>query len=933
MAKYSRAKRQEKREIGVLENLLNSNPLVTQLTRGDDDFPLIDGYIHLLSDAEEIDGNMLKVQVKPLKANKDGSFSATCSVDLLSHAHSSSVPVLLIAVDADNQTARWTYLSPESVKTLYEQQAAAGKKTATLRLHKGHTIKEGANTYVSEWKRICLHHRNTSNDRLAARYKRRIKKSFVTSNESTLLERIKTLQDLVYYRTNKGEYPLVEIVLNMSSFIGGTSAAVKLAYIELLEQIVHDKTTEALDTLIKLACDESEQVKNKAIEALKKASKYNYHVLNAIGYGSYRTMLDFIGNHDVPPGIVHEILRNLLDPDFDGTSQTDMYTLTFHRGPLDATPFLKKIRRDLIELLLKRYENESSPCEKAKVVATIGYATHKSDSPFPSDPAFLERSVEMVEADTAFIVAAYEEIVFPDGKMTSLYPVVYDIESQISRLKTRERKIAGVERLLQRIREDKSDYRLFSLLAGDEMRLRLDVEWREGEQQKANELKVIFDSITDENADEWYGRIDTIANFRDCVEDWLYQTLRDFLARIAQEKSKVAVVFAQHALKNKSGLYFFFRSILWGFRKGSIQQWDEYVSRIASEKLTDQVDGILMSYFATGTELPLDEIRDEDIKIALEIARKSGHFTFLKSKDVNRAIEYHSFRSLALLSARGKEVRQVLIEKMREYPELNTMFSHEIGFALHCKWIKFDEWDKKELEALADMLVETDRIDHYEMQILHALGIVDFDLMMSVFERRIKHPYHSGYDAIPYHFEASAAAFIRDNPRSKSVVQGWLEEMDPEQDGMVGYHLGEFFQHVGGKVLREALSELISTGKRENILKVMEMLPVSDPADPSLCLEVVAMTDDEDILSRVDARMRQTGGGTGAVGENIFAREMRKNQARIEEIKTKATNPKVIKFCERVLANLTRDIARSEREHEKEVREERQEYEDEHPDS
>src|SRR3989344_6721324 len=129
MAKHTRAKRKEKQEIAVLNLLLNSNPLRTELTGGEDDVPLIDGYVHLLGEQDEVGGNMLKVQVKPLKANKDGTFSATCSTDLLSHAHSSSLPVLLIAVDVESQTAYWMYLSPESVKLLYEVQIAAGKKT------------------------------------------------------------------------------------------------------------------------------------------------------------------------------------------------------------------------------------------------------------------------------------------------------------------------------------------------------------------------------------------------------------------------------------------------------------------------------------------------------------------------------------------------------------------------------------------------------------------------------------------------------------------------------------------------------------------------------------------------------------------------------------------------------------------------------------
>lgn len=931
MTKYSRNKRIEKQEVGVLEMLLNAHPLLTQLTKGDDDFPLIDGYVHLLGEQDEVGGNMLKVQVKSLKTNKGGSLSVTCATDLLSHAHSSSIPVLLIAVNPEEQLAYWTYLAPEVVKVQYEAQDAAGKKTITLRLNKNQAIKKGADKYIAEWKRICGHHRNTSNDRHASRYKKRIKKNLITTNEDTLLERIRTLHDLVYYRTNKGEFPLVEVVLDMAHSIGDASASVKMAYIELLEQLIHDKTTEALEAISRLASDESEQVRKKAAEALKNASKYNYHLLNAIGYGPYRAMLDFIASHDIPSEIAHEMLRNLLSPDFDGASQADMYTLTFHRGALDATKFLQKLRRDAIDLLTKRYETADTIREKSKTVDTLGCATYKTEWP-AGDSDFIQRSVDMVEADTAYVVAAYKKVIFPKGKMITDYPVIHEIEMQLSILSTRERKIAGVDELLQQIRNDKGDYRLFSLLAGDEMRLRHDLEWQEGQQQKEEELKSILESITEENADEWYTRIEAVANFRDSVEDWLYQTLRDFLAQIAEKKPAVAAVFAKRALKSKAGLYFFFRCILWGLRQGSLEQWDEHVDYIAKHHLTDQIDGILTSYFSVGcTDLSATNIRKEDIAIILEIVKKEGRFSFLKDTEFNRALEYQSIRSLAFLSTLDKDIQNALIEKIKDYPELHTMYSHELGFALHRKWIKLEEWDRTDLEVLADMLANIKRLDHNEMQIIHALGVVDFDLMMSVFDRRIKHPYDSGYDAIPYHIEAGAAAFVRDNLRTKDIVRRWLEERDPEQDRTTGYHLGEFFNRIGGDVLRSALSDLLATGKKENILKVMEMLPTFDPADPSLCLEIVAATDDEQILSRVNARMRQTGGGTGSAGENIFAREMRKNQAQIEEIKAKNTNPKIIKFCEKVLADLTRDIENSEREHEQEIREGRQEYEDEHP--
>lgn len=935
VAKYSSSKRKEKREVGVLEDILNTNPLLTQLTRGDDDFPLIDGYVHLLGAEEAVGGNMLKVQVKPLKTAKSGGVSASCGIDLLSHAVDSSVPLLLIGVDPDARIAYWAYLSPESTKISLEKQRAAGKKSATVHFHKNNVIKMGVDAYITEWKKICSHHRNASNDRLAGRYKRRTKRDLITANEDTLLERIRTLLDFVHYRTNKGEYPLVEIALEMARTIGGASAAVKVTYIELLEQLIHDKTTEVLDSITKLATDENDKVQKKAAEALKNAAKYNYHVINAIGYGPYRAMLDFVASHEVPANIFHDVLRNLLEPDFDGTSETAMYTITFHRGTLDATPFLKKLRRDAIGLLFKRYESEKDASERKKIVDTIGYATYKTDA-FTTDADFLARSIEMVEEDTAFVVRTYEKVVFPDGKMTEHYPVVYEVETQVSLLSTRQNKIAGVEELLKRIRTDKGDYRLYSLLAGDEMRLRRDVEWHEGEAQKKKELEEIFSAISEENAEEWCKRIAAIARFRGSIEDWLLQTLRELLMQLGEEKPAVAKIFTRFAFGDKEGLYHFTRPLLWGIRKSSLTQWDEHVQYVVDNALPDQAGAILASLHADqGEDLVLipEKVREQDIELVLEMADKEGRFAFLKSDTPDRSLEYQTLRTLIFLSRKDKRLRKALVERIKSpVSGMEVFYGHELSFGVHGKrWIDLSEWDTDELGHLADMLVIVKGLGHEELQIVYALGVVDLDLAMSVFDRRTKHPYESGYESIPFHFDEGVAELIRSNPRSKEIVQRWLQEFDPEQDALVGFHLGKFFEHVGGTVLRQALSELIATKKRENIMRVIDMLPISEQPDLSLCFEIIAATDDEDILNIIDARMRHTGGGSGSVGENIFGREMRKGADRIKEAMTQAKDPKVIKFCERVLAGLSRDIVRSDEDHARRMKEEQQEYEDEHP--
>jgi hypothetical protein len=55
--------------MAVLELHLNNHQLRTEFSGGEDDVPLIDGYIHLLDEQDGVGGNMLKVQIKPLKSS------------------------------------------------------------------------------------------------------------------------------------------------------------------------------------------------------------------------------------------------------------------------------------------------------------------------------------------------------------------------------------------------------------------------------------------------------------------------------------------------------------------------------------------------------------------------------------------------------------------------------------------------------------------------------------------------------------------------------------------------------------------------------------------------------------------------------------------------------------------------------------------------
>jgi hypothetical protein len=127
-------------------------------------------------------------------------------------------------------------------------------------------------------------------------------------------------------------------------------------------------------------------------------------------------------------------------------------------------------------------------------------------------------------------------------------------------------------------------------------------------------------------------------------------------------------------------------------------------------------------------------------------------------------------------------------------------------------------------------------------------------------------------------------------------------------------------------MMRAVMLGLIETRETDNLRRVLRLMPTLDAVDYSICIAIVAATDDDSILNEIEGLMRRESGGSGTYGENIAGRELRKNEARIQEERRGASDAKVIAFCDRVLTHLKDDIKRADVEHEERMRAEREDF-------
>ena len=935
-AKYSKNRGIEKNTFAILESILSEKFVATQFTGGDDCFPNIDGYIHILNanGNEEMMGQTLMTQVKTVGyKGKNNTPYITCRPGLLAYALDSLNPILVIGVDIDERVAYWLYLSPESVNRYRNEREKIPEETITLDIPKKNVLKEGKGDCAKEWKRICLHHQNKSNDKQATFFKRYIEESF-HSEESIQIEQLEMLNCFMFYRTTDGKYPLVDTVLGLSKVIYTSSSSVKCTYIKLLEQIVCHKTFETFEVLVNLLGDKDDEVQHWVQKILKDISKYNLHTLNSFGYRPQRGILDFLRKHweVLPSEIVQEVCQNLLSPDFEGTTQKDVKTLVFHRGALEPTAYLKEIRKDTIVLLFQCIEKTSDLSDKVNLIATLGKALRFSGSKFTDDD-FHDSSSNMVTDNSQFIVSKYKKLIVEGGKLSSDFPVVCKVEEQLAFLSKHNHQVRGVKSLLTTIRKDKGDYALYRLMFGNTMWLYMDLDWKIVEEENKKKLNEILKDIKVSNSKKWYNKFKKITNLSKGIENIDQRTFQTFLEDLASQKPKVADIFISSSSDRNSEFYSFIGSLLFRLHQGSPQLWDKQVKLLSENNLKEPVSGLLRSFQAHNqshkrVDVP-KKIRSIDIEIVLEIVYQKNRFAFLKGTSLDLRLEYQIFETLCFLSFKSSEIRKALIYKIQSCPELHTFYSSQLKFALSANWTKLDAWKHEEVKIFADMMVEIKNLNYSDQNLLYEIGQFDFPLMMSVFKRRMERDITNEYTALPIKFNDELVTFISGHSDNKSIFKALIEGSEQRNRALYFHHLRTFFENIRGTSLKEIFDECIESGNKQKISVAIDIFLSSNPVDILLCFEIVEKIDDEDILRRVNERIRgPLGSLSGGYYDNLDGNALRGIENQVQKIKQETKSRKIEDFCNNLLQDLKKDIDISDEENRKRIEKEKKEFED-----
>lgn len=776
-------------------------------------------------------------------------------------------------------------------------------------------------------------------DEYLANLANQIKAEVIASSDNDeILEYLILLEEFVYkapieivkianYIVGKEPQPATVSTSPLGEFEGKSHKDLVLKGIELLDRLRYIMPDEVLKLAVQLSLDEDSMIKGKALGIAKRFSQYDYNVLtkNEIGYGAQREALDFMLGWSRKKQIqyidfVETVLKEILNPSINGTTsglnEETQYTITFHSGVVSPTDFLKKMRREAIDLTYKLYKTTDDANLKLKLVGIFDEASRT-----PGNVLYGDDVSQMVDDDLRYISSIYRKIVFGDkgGKMTDHLGIVAFIEERLRWIhKSERRKDEESEKLRKDILCDEL-YHVFRLLVGDPIAYQEEEGWDTAEKTRNEEIDRLINSIETEQLEEWFDKLNRIASQHVIVENWKFNIFEGFLQKLSEKKPSIADNLINRALEEDSSLKHFVGGFLYGFRTGAhFGIWDKYVSKIISTEDISLISAITFSLnLPSGADLNI-LIRDEDINLLKNITRRDGQLSFLKKADY-RVLQYALFNTLTRNFKRSpKEIEPLIVEEIRNYPKYLSIFFSELPMATHRKWIDVKELNRETIEFLREKMVEIPDVDWHVQGLLLEIGEqYGLDSVLNVFMKRIRKDgkkkemngrrvFGERYEVIPYHFNPGLRKFIVGHPDYIRIAVEWISKTTTKWS-LYNWYVSRLFQRLGGS-FEKIIFSLIQKGDNDSLLKAARAMHSIDGANLNLCIEIVRRTDNKRILSQIDSNMYTTGVVSGEYG---LAEAYEKKVNMLEKYKTDE-NERVKKFADR-MTNSFRDSAERER--------------------
>lgn len=734
--------------------------------------------------------------------------------------------------------------------------------------------------------------------------------------------------EIVGYIIKKELKPATVHKSSFGEFEGKSHKDLILKSIELLSHIRYIVPDEVLELVAQLSKWEDLEIKTKALEVVKKFAKYDYNYIKQVkNYIPQRKSLDFVlawsrkeqlQNIDFTETVLKELLNSSAEGSTSGLNDNADYTLTMHFSYVSPTPFLIKMRRESIDLTYELYKATEDPKLKLRIVEILDEATRT-----PSNVAYKDDLTQMIADDFKYLSGIYRKIIFGEkgDKMIDYLGIVADIEERIYWVnRNEEKRIEESEKLRNDILQDDM-YKLFRLLVGDIIVYREESGvngWDEAEKNRTKKIDQLIELISDENIEEWFSKLNKIAAQQSFIEEWKFNTFKNFLRKLSETKPEIADNILQKSFETNSPLKQFIGSFMDGFRSGShFEKWDKYTDKIIDAKNASLIPAIIFSFVLPANADLEKLIREKDIDILESMVKREKKLSFIKKMN-EQLLHYALINALTYNFKRFPErIENLIVCELRGNSKYLNSFFNEFQTAIHRNLISVNDLNIETIELLREKIIELSGLDWHVQELLLMIGQkYGLNIVLSVFKERIqrdikgkekiKRNKDERYEPIPFHINPELSKFVVEHSDYEKIAMEWLSEMSTDWS-INNWHVSHLFQRFG-KGFDKVLTLIIQKGGDDNLMRAARAIHSIDGTNLNLCIEIVRKTDNKGILSQVDSNIYTTGVVSGEYG---IAQAYENKAKTLEKYKTDESE-QVRKFANKMIKRLL-DSAKRER--------------------
>ena len=253
--------------------------------------------------------------------------------------------------------------------------------------------------------------------------------------------------------------------------------------------------------------------------------------------------------------LITTMLREVLGTEVTGSSNTSN-TVTFHRGDVQASNFLRDIRKKAIDLLKQQFSLSEGEAERRSVLLALEAATRPAMG--SSSNSELAR---LVMDDTCSIISFEKEVAntLSLGLRQATETRVYRNYRMYAKLpewmREDETLIEGQAKVRAAAFEfrdavnDSQDFVVYKTLVGFDCVYPPawednNFQYAESKAYRTQQIAVLLASINDDNADEWFDKLGRYAR-TESNDAATFPVFGSFLSQLAEEQSKIVLNYVK----------------------------------------------------------------------------------------------------------------------------------------------------------------------------------------------------------------------------------------------------------------------------------------------------------------------------------------------------------------------------------------------------